>query len=172
MSFCPGEPRYGGRKGGKANRQAGPIASFHVSIQGNVHVLPVLAWLANFLAVPRPTAKNLFLLMTWSFAEGSGKRAPRKRGGVGFGCECRVADSAERDGGRGPQARRRKVGAKVMAWWHKVVAFPVKRACVAFAARVKAPSDGKLTRSSLLLVYSDRSMRTIRFYEFGAPPQK
>ncbi|CAD5168598.1 unnamed protein product [Musa acuminata subsp. malaccensis] len=29
-----------------------------------------------------------------------------------------------------------------MAWWHKVVAFPVKRACVAVAARVKPPSDG------------------------------
>ncbi|RZR97698.1 hypothetical protein BHM03_00026923, partial [Ensete ventricosum] len=104
-------PRYGGRKGGKANRQAGPIASFHVSFQGNVHVLPVLAWLANFLAVPRPTAKNLFLLMTWSFAEGSGKRAPRKRGGVGFGCECRVADSAERDGGEGGHRRCRTADA-------------------------------------------------------------
>ncbi|CAL9116746.1 unnamed protein product [Musa acuminata var. zebrina] len=41
-------------------------------------------------------------------------------------------------------SRRRRVGAKAMAWWDKAVAFPVKRACVAVAAaaaaRVKAPN--------------------------------
>lgn len=31
--------------GGK--HQTGPIASFHVSFQGNVHVLPEFAWFAN-----------------------------------------------------------------------------------------------------------------------------
>ncbi|CAL9167970.1 unnamed protein product [Musa hybrid cultivar] len=45
-----------------------------------------------------------------------------------------------------------------MAWWHKVVAFPVKRACVAVAAGVKPPSDGKLTRSPLLVLQNDVQM--------------
>lgn len=58
-------------------------------------------------------------------------------------------------------SRRRRVGAKAMAWWDKAVAFPLKRACVAVAAaaaRVKAPNPSELIRFLILLLHIKHTM--------------
>ncbi|RZS24264.1 hypothetical protein BHM03_00057317 [Ensete ventricosum] len=90
--------------------------------------------------IPPPLALVLDLL-TKNVGDEDKKATPRKRGFAGTA------------------SRRGRVGAKVMmAWWDKAVAFPVKRAVAAAAARVKAPSPGELIRFLILLLHIKHTM--------------